>query len=495
MLKDIDLSKKIKKSEYKKIMPDLEIRLGELQRRARELSIPIIIVFEGWDAAGKGTLINRLLLALDPRGYSVYPTSTPNEEERLRPFLWRFWIKTPPKGKIAIFDRSWYGRVIVERVDKIVEKELWSKAFDEITSFERQLADDGSVIVKFFLHISKKEQKKRFRRLESNPSTEWKVTKEDWRHHKQYGKYAAAIDEAIAKTDTDYAPWTIVEAHDLRFATVKVFSTVCRVLERRCARSGGRLMADKGRAAATPMPAAASTPSILDRVDVTAAIDKEKYNEEIKKCQKRLRELEHDVYRKRIPVIIVYEGWDAAGKGGNIKRLVQGMDPRGYAVIPIAAPNDIEKAHCYLWRFWTHIPKAGHIAVFDRSWYGRCMVERVEGFCTEEEWRRSYREINEMEEHLVNFGTVLIKFWLHIDKKEQYRRFRERQKTAHKQWKITAEDWRNRKRWDDYKAAVDEMMYHTSTPYAPWTIIEANDKYYARVKALKTVIREIEKRL
>jgi polyphosphate kinase 2 (PPK2 family) len=171
------------------------------------------------------------------------------------------------------------------------------------------------------------------------------------------------------------------------------------------------------------------------------------------------------------------------------------MDPRGYEVIPIAAPNDIEKAHHYLWRFWQEFPKAGHIAIFDRSWYGRVLVERVEGFCSEQEWRRAYREINEMEEHMVNFGAVLVKFWLHIDQEEQLRRFEARQQTSHKQWKITDEDWRNREKWDSYKEAVDEMLFRTSTMYAPWTIVEANSKYYARLKALKTVIDAVEKRL
>jgi len=208
-----------------------------------------------------------------------------------------------------------------------------------------------------------------------------------------------------------------------------------------------------------------------------------------------MRDLEHEVYKKRLSVIMVYEGWDAAGKGGNIKRLLKMMDPRGYEVIPIAAPNDIEKAHHYLWRFWKAIPKAGHIAIFDRSWYGRVMVERVEGFCIEEEWKKAYREINEMEEQLVNFGTVLIKFWLQVDRAEQLKRFKERQQNPHKQWKITDEDWRNRKKWIQYKTAVDEMLLRTSTSYAPWTIIESNSKLYARIKVLKTVIEEIEKKL
>jgi len=492
MLEKVDLSNKTPKEEYKAVIPELRLRLGELQRRAKNKGVPVIIVFEGWDAAGKGTLINELLLALDARGFSVHPTNPPNEEERLKPFLWRFWNKTPEKGRIAIFDRSWYGRVLVERVDGILKKKVWARAYDEIGSFERQLVDAGAVIVKFFLHIDAKEQAKRFKKLQSNPATAWKVTKDDWNHHKQYGAYREAIEEMLVKTDSDYAPWTIVEAHDKRFATVKVFQTVIGAIERAVDRHKGRRTDARPKKAA---PRLERTTSVLEKVDLSLSLSREEYDKALKEYQARIRDIEHEVYRKRLPVIIVYEGCDAGGKGGNIRRLVQGMDPRGYEVITIAAPNDIERAHHYLWRFWTRIPKAGHIGIFDRSWYGRVLVERVESFCSEEDWKRSYKEINEMEEQWVNFGTVLVKFWLEISKDEQLKRFKEREKDPHKQWKITEEDWRNRKKWDRYRAAIDEMLYRTSTTYAPWTIVEANSKWYARIKALRTVVEEVEKRL
>jgi len=495
MLEQIDLSKKIQKAEYKTIMSDLELKLGALQREAKDLGIPIIIVFEGWDAAGKGTLINRLLMSLDSRGFSVYPTNPPNEEERLRPFLWRFWTRTPERGRITILDRSWYGKVLVERVDEIVKKKVWSQAYEEIKSFERQLADDGTVIIKFFLHITQKEQRRRFKKLQRNPSTAWKVTEDDWTHHKQYDDYLEATEDILATTDTDYAPWTIVEAHDRRFATVKVFSTVIEAVERKIQEKTRRTASQTEEVRTPSVPLENLSSSVLDKIDLSQSLTRSEYDASLKECQRRIREIEHEVYLKRLPVILVYEGWDAAGKGGNIRRLVQGMDPRGYEVIPIAAPNDVEKAHHYLWRFWMRLPKAGHIAIFDRSWYGRVMVERIEGFCTEEEWKRAYREINEMEQHLVNFGTVLIKFWIQIDKEEQLQRFEARQSIPHKEWKITDEDWRNREKWDQYKAAVDEMLYRTSTSYAPWTIVESNSKWYARTKALRTVIEEVEKHL
>jgi len=491
MIEMVDLSKKIDKSQYKEIVPELQIKLGELQREARAYEIPIIIIFEGWDAAGKGTLINRLILTLDPRGFTVYPINPPNEEERLRPFLWRFWTKTPEKGRLAIFDRSWYGRVLVERVDNIVKKDVWQNAYHEINSFEKQLVNDGTVIVKFFLHISQEEQKKRFKQLLKNPSTAWKVTKEDWKHHKQYDKYLVAIDEMLEKTDTNLTPWTIVESHDRRYAIVKVFNSVIEAIKNRISeKKNDTVHPDR---ITSRLKTAGQVDSILNKVDLTLSLERQDYEKQLANYQKRIQELEHEVYIKRIPVIIVYQGWDAAGKGGNIKRLVQGMDPRGYEVIPIGSPNDVEKSHHYLWRFWLKIPKAGHIAIFDRSWYGRVLVERIEGFCTEDEWKRAFEEINEFEEHLTNFGTAIIKFWLHIDSEEQLKRFKDREISPHKKWKIGEEDWRNRKKWVLYEQAVDEMLVKTSTTYAPWTIIEANSKLYARIKALKTVIKEVEK--
>ncbi|MEW5694066.1 MAG: phosphate--AMP phosphotransferase [Candidatus Hydrogenedentota bacterium] len=494
MLEKVDLSKKLEKPEYKKIMSKLELQLGELQREAKDLKIPLIIVFEGWDAAGKGTLINQLMLPLDPRGFNVYPTLPPTDEERLRPFLWRFWLKTPAKGRIAIFDRSWYRRVLVERIDGIVKEAEWKKAYDEIKSFERQLADAGNVIIKFFLHISKKEQKKRFKKMEKDKTTSWKIKKEDWKHHKQYDTYATAIEEMIEKTDTEYAPWTIVESQDRRFATVKIFTRVIEAIQDKVNDiKETEIKKNKDRVSIAKLKALDS--SMLDRVDLSKRVEKEEYKKKLDEYQQRIREIEHQIYIKRIPVIITYEGWDAAGKGGNIRRLTQNMDPRGYEVIPIAAPNDEEKAHHYLWRFWRAIPKAGHIAIFDRTWYGRVLVERIEGFCTEDDWKRAYKEINEFEEQLTNFGTVLIKFWIQIDKEEQLRRFKQRQKIKHKQWKITDEDWRNREKWDAYKEAVDEMLFRTSTTYAPWTIVESNCKLYARLKVLKTVIDSVSARL
>lgn len=494
MLDQIDVAKKIKKDDYEKIITGLEYRLGELQREAKSLNIPAIIVFEGWHAAGKGTLINKLLLALDPRGFDLHPTDPPNEEEKLKSFLWRFWIKTPERGRITIFERSWYRRLLIDRMEKTINKDALHVALEEVASFERQLVDDGNVLIKFFFHITKEEQRKRFKSLEKDPSTAWRVAKNDWKNLKRYDVFLPTIDEMLVRTDTDFAPWTVVESHDWRYAAIKVFSKIIETLENKI-QSMKKPIQKKITNAKKKSIIQNMSSSLLDKVDMSLTLTQEEYVGLLKKYQSQIRELGYKIFLKRIPVIIAYEGWDAAGKGGNIRRLVQSIDPRGYKVIPIAAPNDIEKAHHYLWRFWNHMPKAGHIAIFDRTWYGRVLVERVESFCSEEQWKRAYREINEMERHLVNYGTVLIKFWLHIDKDEELKRFEERMQNPHKKWKITDEDWRNRKKWSHYKDAVDEMLNRTSTPEAPWTIIESNSKWWARIKTLKTVVEKIEERL
>ncbi len=494
MLAEISLNRKISKKDFNQRKPDLEIRLGELQRRARERGVPIIVLFEGWNAAGKGTLINELILPLDPRGFTVYKTQAPREEEAMRPFLWRSWSRTPPRGRIAILDRSWYRRILFERVEQNLSRAEVQRACRDIMAFERQLADSGCLLIKFFLHISKNEQKKRLDKLRHNPVTAWRVTEEDLMRHRRYARYLAASDDMLTATDSDRAPWTVVEAHNVRFATLKLFNTFSTTLERRLKQSppARRIPASH---TADPADRPDLRASVLSDIDLGVDVPRKTYERRLKPKQKRLRDLEHEIYMRRIPVVIVYEGWDAAGKGGNIRRLVRKLDPRGYEVVPVAAPNDVEKAHHYLWRFWTQIPKAGHMTIFDRSWYGRVMVERVEGFCKEYEWRRAYREINEFERHLTDFGTVLVKFWLHIDPEEQLRRFKAREKTPHKKWKITDDDWRNRKQWPLYHAAVEEMLLRTSTTDAPWTVVESNSKLHARIKTLDTVIAAIEKRL
>lgn len=495
MLENIDLNRKMSKKAYKQMSDGLESKLSALQREARKQGLPVIIVFEGWGAAGKGTLINRLIQPLDPRGFKVYTIQKENEEERMHPFLWRFWTKTPAKGRMHIFDRSWYRKVITEQMDKPADEDTLSRSYRQILSFEEQLAADGTLIIKFFLHISAREQEKRLKKLEASPETSWRVTKADWKHFKQYHDYLAMYDRMLEQTDMPWASWHIIEATDREYAAVKIMLLTAEILEKRlneiCAGQADTMTpAVSGSAIGSGLRT-----SVLAGVDVTKSLTKEEYKKKLNKLQGELALLHSEMYRQRIPVVVALEGWDAGGKGGAIKRLTEKMDPRGYEVVPTAAPNDIEKAHHYLWRFWQHMPKDGHMAIFDRTWYGRVMVERIEGFCSTEEWQRAYREINQMEEDLAAHGAIVLKFWLHIDKDEQERRFRERMENPEKQWKITDEDWRNREKWDAYEEAVDDMILKTSTTYAPWTVVEANSKYYARIKVLETVVDALKSRL
>lgn len=510
MLEKVDLTKKMSKEEYKRKMDHLEVRLGQLQRLCKELKIPVLIVFEGFGASGKGLQIGYLIQSMDPRGFQVFPIKNDTEEERMHPFMWRFWTKTPERGRIAIFDGSWYRRVLIDRFEKRTKEKDISRAFQSINSFEEQLSDDGNVIVKLFLDIDQKEQKKRFDKLAKNKETAWRVTQGDIERNARYGEYADMMEDMLFKTDKDYAPWTIIEATDRRFATVKIYTTVIKAMadqiekvqrkkeEESTAKDAGETSvsleaSQVAREAEEELKELQV--SILSKADLSLRYTQEEYKEKLKKLQKKMEKLHGELYRRRIPVVLGFEGWDAGGKGGAIKRLTQKMDPRGYVVNPTASPNDIEKAHHYLWRFWKAMPKDGHVAIFDRTWYGRVMVERIEGFCTKEEWQRAYKEINDMEKDLHDAGAIVIKFWMHIDKDEQERRFRERQENPEKQWKITDEDWRNREKWDQYEDSVNEMLLRTSTDYAPWVVVEGNDKYYARIKVLSAVVNAIEERL
>ncbi|MBF0409510.1 MAG: polyphosphate:AMP phosphotransferase [Candidatus Riflebacteria bacterium] len=495
MLEMIDLTKKLGKKEFKIRMKEAERKINELQRQMKDAGIPTIVVFEGPEAAGKGTCINRLMMPLDPRGFKVHPIHNANEDERLRPFLYRFWTKLPSKGRLAIFDNSWYKDILDGKfAEKTFENNLQTHLSD-ILAFERQHAENGSVIIKFWLHISKKEQKKRFKVVLSDESTSWKIGKFELKQHREYDRFISSAEEIFEKTNTDYAPWILVEAHDHEFAIDKIFTTIINTwqhaLSQKSSSSNISHANDNSDTAQKLLPA--DNVTILSALDLTKTISEEEYEKLLRKYQKRLRELEYEIYKQRTPVVIAFEGCDAAGKGGAIKRLTENLDPRGYEVIPIAAPTKEELDHHYLWRFARVLPKAGHITVFDRTWYGRVLVERIEGFCSEKAWKRAFREINEFERHLTNYGTVLVKFWLQISSDEQLKRFQERKDTPWKNWKITDEDWRNREKWPQYERAINDMLANCSTASSPFTIVEADNKCFARIKILKTVIDAIEK--
>jgi AMP-polyphosphate phosphotransferase len=492
MLDTLDLGASLGRTAYEKAFWPLRDRLALLQREVYESGLPVIVLFEGFAAAGKGDTIEKLVGRIDPRGYAVHVTGAPGEEDRAYPFLRRFWTKLPAKGEMAIFDGSWYRRVLAERVEGEVPRRRWKTAYDEINQHERTLCDDGVLMVKLFLHVSRAEQRRRLEKMERNRYQAWQVTKRDWRANRRYPAYLEAAEEMLERTHTAWAPWTPVAATDRRWRRVKVFEAVAAALRRALDERRRRPPAASRR----PRPARApGGPTVLDDVDLARRLSPARYQAELEALQGRLRELQLLCWKRQVPVVVAYEGWDAAGKGGNIRRLIGALDPRGYTVVPIAAPQGDEATHHYLWRFWKRVPRAGHLAIFDRTWYGRVLVERVEGFCSEAEWRRAYQEINEFERSLHQGGAVLAKFWLHISKQMQLRRFRERERVAQKRYKITPEDWRNREKWGLYRAAVHDMITQTSTTHAPWTIVEAEDKGWARIRTMRTLVGAIEGRL
>ncbi len=490
MFEKYDLTKTTDDASFEKAITPLKERLSILQRTLRDLKIPVIIIIEGWNASGITMSTKEIIQALDPRGFTLHATDKATDEERARPFMWRFWIKTPAKGRIALFARGWYSRALAEKLVSIGWKKSLKEEINSITVFERQLSDSGVIIIKFFLHISKDEQKLRLLERERNPLTAWLVTPSIWDFHHNYDTYLPLIDEFIEKTDTDYAPWHIIEATDRKYAILKVYSHLVKSLEKCIADSEEQIAEKKNRKVSRNLKKILFRENLLH----ASSYSKEECQELLNNLQIEMLELNYVLFKRKIPFIIVYEGWDAAGKGGNITRLARYINPLGYNVVPVAAPNDYEKEHHYLWRFIRHYPKAGYFAIYDRSWYGRVLVERVEGFCAESEWQRAYQEINEMEQDYVeSSGGGIVKFWLEISKEEQLKRFHQREKDPLKQYKITEEDWRNREKWDLYDAAVDEMLARTNTPYAPWVVIESDNKWYARIKAVKEVIRHAEK--
>ncbi len=530
MLEQVDLTLSLSKQDYRQRLVDLQMRLYDMEQALFEARIPALFAFEGWAGAAKVRTISVITRRLDPRGLRVYSITPPRTYEMQYPWLYRFWLKTPSYGQIAIFDRSWYRHVLGERVRGELSVADWRARCEDIVAFERQLADDGAVIVKFWLHISQREQGRRFKKLLSDKTTAWQVTEEDLWQHRHYERVRDAVEDMIARTDTPYAPWIIVPATSAHYARVAAFEAILSSLETRIGRRpvidvdadvreelldsrgtsfrrsldvlrtrGARPISPAGNGAADGVSAGASPLpsgiSILRRVDLSQRLDPGKYNRKLNRLQAKLRLLGFQVYLQKRPVVVVFEGWDAAGKGGTIQRITEKLDPRSYVVHAIAAPTGDDKAHHYLYRFWRRLPPRGQIAVFDRSWYGRVLVERVEGFARPEEWQRAYAEINEFERQLVEFGTIVVKFWLHLSPEEQLRRFQERQSIPYKAWKLTEEDWRNREKWSLYETAADEMLLRTSTPAAPWTIIEAEDKRFARIKALRTLVRRLEAEL
>ncbi len=498
MFEAAELESTLTKAQYKARAPRLRTDLLDAQRRLREHArFPVVIVFAGVDGAGKSETVNLLTEWMDPRWIVTTAFGEPSDEESERPEFWRYWRVLPPRGRVGLYLSSWYSPSLLGRVYRRINKTAFDAELTRIAQFEQALADDGALILKFWLHLSRGAHRKRLKKLERDPLTRWRVSKQQWRHWRMGGKFVAAAERIIERTSTAQAPWTIVEGFDERYRTITITAAIRDAIRRRLAAAKHASTSARPADDREPSPGAHSAPrpTILQHLDMTQRIDKDKFDKQLEERQGRLNRLHRKSANRGISTILVFEGWDAAGKGGAIRRVTAALDARMARVVPIAAPTDEERAQHYLWRFWRHLPRQGLVTVFDRSWYGRVLVERVEGFATAAEWQRAYREINAFEEQLVEHGIVLVKFWLHVTPEEQLRRFKDREKSPFKQWKLTDEDWRNREKWNDYARAVNEMVERTSTHVAPWTLVEANDKCFARIKVLDTVCERLTKKL
>lgn len=488
MLKDRVVQRKPQTEDLGTRLEIVRSKLVAQQNLVKEGKVPVLVVMEGWGAAGKGSLLGKIIKDMDPRFFKVETVKKPNEEELRMPYLHRFFKLIPEAGRFTFMDGGWMDEIVEARIHGELSDEEYRNKIDSVKRFERSLADNGYLVLKFFVNIEKDEQKSRLKKLESDKNTAWRVSEEDKWQNKHYDKYMDAFDTYMNDTDLSCAPWYIIDGAHKKWAELQMLEILTQGIDT-------ALMNKQTIAPVLQNIFPLEEIPKLSQIPLDKELSEEEYRAELDKLQKRLGELHNKLYRKKIPVIIAYEGWDAAGKGGNIKRISGALDPRGYEVIPIASPLPHEKSRHFLWRFWTRLPKSGHVAIFDRTWYGRVMVERLEGFCSENDWQRAYNEINEFEKELTDWGAIVIKFWVQIDKDTQLARFNDRQNTPEKQWKITEEDWRNREKWDQYEVAVDEMLQKTNTSFARWHVLESNDKKYARIKALKIVIEELEKRL
>jgi polyphosphate:AMP phosphotransferase len=501
MFEAAEVGRKLSKREYKAQVPRLRSELLEAQQQLRRAPFPVIVLFAGVDTAGKGETVNLLNEWMDPRWILTRGYTDPSADERERPRLWRYWRDLPPRGRIALFLSAWYSSPIRHRVAGRITTAAFDALLDQVAAFERALADDGAVILKFWMHLSKAAQKKRLKSFEKDPLQRWRVTKAQWKHWRMFDKFVTAADRAIRRTSTDQAPWHIVEGEDEHYRAVVVGTELRDAIRRGLDRARpGRVPHGAARKARERRPAndierVAGRFNVLDNLDLSRRLSDKRFETRLAEQQGRLNLLQRQARQQGVSTVVVFEGRDASGKGGAIRRVTAALDARDYDVIPIAAPSDEARAHHYLWRFWRHLSRAGRLTIFDRSWYGRVLVERVEGYATQAEYMRAYGEINQFEEQLVAHGILVVKFWIHVSKDEQLRRFRDRSRTSYKKWKIGDEDWRNRARWTDYTIAVNDMVARTSTRIAPWTLIEGNDKNFARVKVLTTLADRVEERL
>lgn len=484
MLETAEIGQTLDKEAYTPKVQELRTQLVEMQLAMRNVDFPVIVVVDGDDRPGIDEVINVLNNWLDPRFVHTVAFGRSSDEERERPPFWRYWRALPPRGRIGVLYGEWAHSLINDLVRRKIRASKAAMRAEQIRHFEKALTDDGAVILKFWLHLGGPDGKRRLSKATRRALKQWSPRDLDRKLSKNYARTIALVEEVLETTSTSESPWHPIESRCARYRNVAVAQTLLNAVHERLGRQAPAAPPPPETPAAPDVPAA---PTILDTIDLSPRMEPERYADAFARSQKRIHKLACKANRKGVSAVLAFEGWDAAGKGGVIRRLAQGMSAQMYSIIPIAAPTEDEQAYHYLWRFWRHLPRAGRVAIFDRSWYGRVLVERVEKFAAEHEWRRAYDEINDFERQLTDHGIIVCKFWLHIDRDEQLRRFEEREGTPFKRYKITPEDWRNRDRWHEYEAAVNEMIERTSTAHSPWHIIASNDKRSARVEVLDRV--------
>ncbi len=491
MFENAELGNKVDRETYQAEEAKLRPALLATQRQLAEANFAVIVVVAGVEGAGKSEAVNLLLSWLDARGIQTHAMIDPGPEETLHPPMWRFWQALPPRGHMAIFFGAWDVPPLLQCFNARLSQLEFDREIDRVVDFERMLHQENILVVKYWLHLSRVQQKKALTKLEADPYQHWRVTKREWKQHKHYDQLRALSEHLIRRTNTAEGPWTIVEAADKRYRNL----TIARTLLERIQARLEQCRLEPPRPAPQPVMLTPPPVNVINQLDMSLALDGAKYKKDRDKDQGELGYLTRQLGKCGRSLILLFEGNDAAGKGGSIRRLTEAMDARDYRVISIAAPTDEERAHPYLWRFWRHLPPRGRATIYDRSWYGRVLVERVEGFAQPQEWQRAFAEINAFEEQLGEFGIIVLKFWLAITPEEQLKRFQDRQTTPFKQYKITPEDWRNRQRWASYEAAACDMIEKTNCSGAPWVLVEANNKDWARVKVLQTVVRTLKKEL
>jgi AMP-polyphosphate phosphotransferase len=486
--------RRLSKKAYEARLPDVRAALVRMQVELKSAKFPVILVIGGVDASGKGDVINILNGWLDPRGFETFAFHEPTDEERERPAMWRYWRTLPPDGRMAIYAGGWHADALHDDPRSARELAQFDAMLRRIAWFEGQLAAGGALIVKIWLNLSKSAQKRRLQELESDTRTAWRVTPDDWKSQRDYDRLARLSERMRSTTHQPGAPWYVVDAEDPRARNLSVADILLSRF-RIHVRARARVDSAKERRRKRIVPIRPAGLRRLLSLSLENKLSQPSYEKKRDKWLGRLNKVVRAAGQERRSIVWVFEGWDAAGKGGAIRRLTDAIDARDFRVIPVSKPNDEEKAHHYLWRFWRHVPRAGMVTIYDRSWYGRVLVERLERFATEPEWKRAYRELNEFERELAEHGVIVLKFWLHIGKAEQLRRFRDRETTAYKRHKMDAEDWRNRRKWQSYEIAVGDMLALTSSRHAPWHLIAANNKRHARLAILKTSCRQIESAL